>query len=95
MEDTNGCSKQYIPASSLCLISTFSIKYGIVIDNAVGAPGHCKDVVDGLNAVDKIYLKISMLRNSIPEEDKNITNHEMSLCNTNGIRLQASFTTPC
>eukprot|EP00957_Ditylum_brightwellii_P184269 14035330-Ditylum_brightwellii.AAC.1 len=72
MEDTYGCSKQYRSTSSLYLISTISIKYDIVIDHAIGAPGHGKDVVDGLNAVDKRYLRTAMLRNSFPEEDKNL-----------------------
>eukprot|EP00957_Ditylum_brightwellii_P159306 12126360-Ditylum_brightwellii.AAC.1 len=72
MEDTDGYSKQYRFASSLYLISTICIKYGIVIDHAVGAPGHGKDVVDGLNAVDKRFLRRAMLRNSIPEEHTNI-----------------------
>jgi hypothetical protein len=61
MEDTDGCSKQYISASSLYLISTICMKYGIVIDHAVGAPGHGKDVVDGLNAVDKRFSRTAML----------------------------------
>eukprot|EP00957_Ditylum_brightwellii_P101586 7741823-Ditylum_brightwellii.AAC.1 len=53
MEDTDGCSKQDRSASSLYLISTVCMKYGTVIDHVVGAPGHSKGVVDGLNAVDK------------------------------------------
>eukprot|EP00957_Ditylum_brightwellii_P119436 9112032-Ditylum_brightwellii.AAC.1 len=44
MEDTKGCSKQYRSACSLYLISAICMKYGIVIDHAVGAPGHGKDV---------------------------------------------------
>eukprot|EP00957_Ditylum_brightwellii_P102165 7788217-Ditylum_brightwellii.AAC.2 len=43
MEDTGCCSKQYRSASSLYLISTLSMKYGIVMDRAVGAPGHEED----------------------------------------------------
>eukprot|EP00957_Ditylum_brightwellii_P071434 5430562-Ditylum_brightwellii.AAC.1 len=71
MEDTDGCSKQYRSASSLYLISTICMKYGIVIDHAVGALRYIKDVVDGLNAVDKRVLRTAMLRNSIPEEHTN------------------------
>eukprot|EP00957_Ditylum_brightwellii_P161766 12316594-Ditylum_brightwellii.AAC.1 len=71
MEDTDGCLKQYKSASSLYLISTISMKYDIVIDHAVSAPGHGKVVVDGLNDVDKRFLRTAMLRNSIPEKDKN------------------------
>eukprot|EP00957_Ditylum_brightwellii_P184943 14085072-Ditylum_brightwellii.AAC.1 len=68
MDDTDDCSKQCRSALSLYLISTISMKYGIVIDHAVGAPGHGKNVMDGLNAVDKRYLRTAILRNSIPEE---------------------------
>eukprot|EP00957_Ditylum_brightwellii_P163770 12468107-Ditylum_brightwellii.AAC.1 len=48
------------------------MKYGIVIDRDVGAPGRGKDVADGLNAADKRYLRTVMFRNFIPEEDKNV-----------------------
>eukprot|EP00957_Ditylum_brightwellii_P132266 10085743-Ditylum_brightwellii.AAC.1 len=68
MEDKDGCSKQYRSALSSYLISTISITYGIMIEHAVGVPGPGKDVVDGLNAVDKRYLGIAMLRNSIQKE---------------------------
>jgi hypothetical protein len=34
----------------------------IVINCAVGAPGHGKDIVDGLNVVDKAYLNKMMFR---------------------------------
>eukprot|EP00957_Ditylum_brightwellii_P005436 415909-Ditylum_brightwellii.AAC.1 len=67
MEKTYGCSKQYRSASSLYLISTISMKYVIVIDCAVGAPGYGKDLVDGLNAVDRRCLRTAMFRNYILE----------------------------
>ena len=69
MEDTDGCAKQYRSASSLYLMSAISMKYDVVIDCAIGAPGHGKDVVDGLNAVDKRYLKTAMFRIINPEEN--------------------------
>ena len=69
MEDTDGCAKQYRSASSLYLMSAISMKYDVVIDRAIGAPGHGKDVVDGLNAVDKRYLKTAMFRIINPEEN--------------------------
>eukprot|EP00957_Ditylum_brightwellii_P081621 6209078-Ditylum_brightwellii.AAC.1 len=52
--------------------SAFSMKRGVVIDHAVGAPGHGKDMVDGLKAVDKRYLRTAMIRNYIAEEDNNM-----------------------
>ena len=44
--------------------------FGIVIDRTIGAPGHGKDVVDGLNAHDKRFLKEvlnRMVKNSVAE----------------------------
>mgnify|MGYP003335641848 CR=1 FL=1 len=38
------------------------MKFNIVIDHAVEAPGHGKDVVDGLIAVYKTYLNKMMFR---------------------------------
>eukprot|EP00957_Ditylum_brightwellii_P074234 5640681-Ditylum_brightwellii.AAC.1 len=38
------------------------MKFNIVIDHAVEAPGHGKDVVDGLNAIDKAHLNKMMFR---------------------------------
>eukprot|EP00957_Ditylum_brightwellii_P133927 10212501-Ditylum_brightwellii.AAC.1 len=71
MEDTDGYSKQCSSDFSLYLISTIPMKYVIVVDHAVDAPRHGKDVVDGLNAVNTMFLRTAMLRNSIPEEHNN------------------------
>ena len=30
--------------------------YSIIIDRGISAPGHVKEVVDGINAVDKKYI---------------------------------------
>ena len=56
-DETDGCSKQYRSGTAIYLLSLLSQKYSIVIDRAIGAPGHGKDVVDGLNAVDKSFLR--------------------------------------
>ena len=42
------------------LLNILCLKFNIVIDRAIGAPGHGKSVIDGLNAVDKHYLKTVM-----------------------------------
>ena len=64
MEDTDGSAEQYICASALYLISVMSHCYSIIIDRGIIAPGHGKEFVDGLNAVDKryIYLLISNIK---------------------------------
>ena len=45
-------------------------KYHMTINRAIGAPGHGKDVVDALNAVDKEFLKKMMCRISVLDEDQ-------------------------
>ena len=37
-------------------MSMMSQTYSIIIDRGISAPGHGKEVVDGLNAVDKHYM---------------------------------------
>ena len=40
--------------------------YNILIDCCVGAPGHGKDVLYGLNATEKMFLIISMTTVKLP-----------------------------
>ena len=50
-----------------------SKKYSISIERLIAAPGHGKGYVDGLNAVDKQYLKnIMMLIKSPNEENSDV-----------------------
>jgi len=54
--------------------------YGITIDRAIGAPGHGKDFVDGLNATDKVYLRKMMCMTGTPEAndgEKRMAAHAM------------------
>ena len=37
-------------------LSILSTNFNIIVDRMIGAPGHGKDVVDGINAFDKRYL---------------------------------------
>ena len=56
-ENTDGSTEQYICASAMYLISVMSQTYSIIIDRGISAPGHGKEVVDGLNAFDKaLYI---------------------------------------
>ena len=57
LDHTDGCAKQYRSGNALFMMNIMSLKYDIVIDRAIGAPGHGKSIIDGLNAVDKHYLK--------------------------------------
>ena len=55
-ENTDGCDEQYICASAIYLMSLMSKTYSIIINWGISAPGHGKEVIDGLNAVDKHYI---------------------------------------
>ena len=56
MENTDGCIKQYICPSALYLMSVMSQCYSVIIEQGISEPGNGKEVVDGLNAVDKCYI---------------------------------------
>ena len=71
----DGAAKQYRCANALYYLSLLASKYNISIDRAICAPGNEKDVVDGLNAVDKHYLKQVMRRTKTPQE----TNDDIKL----------------
>jgi hypothetical protein len=51
------------------LLTVLAVAYEITIDRAIGAPGHGKDEVDGLNATDKRFLKVKMAQIQAPEAD--------------------------
>jgi hypothetical protein len=57
LDHTDGCAKQYRCGTALYLLALLAVSYGIVVDRAVGAPGHGKCEVDGANAVDNVSLK--------------------------------------
>ena len=40
--------------------------YSVIIDFGISAPGHGKDVVDGLNAIDKCYIDQSIYNVQLP-----------------------------
>jgi hypothetical protein len=67
LDDTDGCAKQYRCATAIHLLSMLLVKYGITIDRQVGAPGHGKDIIDGVNAVDKNYISKCFCMTDMPE----------------------------
>ena len=58
-KNTDGCAEQYRCASVLYLMSGLLQNYSIIIDRGIIAPGNGKEVVDGLNDVDKRYIYIN------------------------------------
>ena len=69
-DQTYGCAKQYMCYIAYYLISYLSKSYQIVLDRAIDTPGHGKYVVDGFNAVQKLYLATYFRMCSTPEKYK-------------------------
>ena len=65
-ENTDGCAEQYRCASALYLRSVISQTYSVIVDWVISAPGHGKEGVDGLNAVDKRYIYKFMSKVQLP-----------------------------
>ena len=55
-ENTDSCEEKYRFDSVLYLMSVMSQCYSDIIDQGISAPGNGKDVVDGLNIIDKRYI---------------------------------------
>ena len=69
-DQTDGCATQYRCSIAYDLISYLSKSYHIVLDRSVDTSGHEKYVVDGFNAVQKLYLATCLRMRSTPEKDK-------------------------
>ena len=59
-EDTDSCDKQYMCALAIYWMILLLSSCGILTNITINAPGHWKNVVDGLNTTDKNYLKGEM-----------------------------------
>ena len=59
-EDTDGGANKYMCALAIYLITMLSSLYVIIMDSAINVPCHGNNVVDGLNATEKHYLKGKM-----------------------------------
>ena len=57
MEDTYDCVNQYMCALAIYLMTVLSSSDGFIMDCAINAPGHGNNIVDGINATDRCYLK--------------------------------------
>ena len=79
-DETDGCGNQYYCGTAIYLLIVLVLQYGIVIDRAIGDPGHGKDIVDGLNATDKHFLQGKMCIIGSPEANdgkKRMAAHSM------------------
>jgi hypothetical protein len=69
LDNTDGCAKQYRCGTALYLLALLAVTHGIVVDRAIGAPGHGKCEVDGGNAVDKRFIEKKMCLVEAPDAD--------------------------
>ena len=65
-ENNDGCAEKYRCDSALFLISVRLQCYSIIIDRGISVPGNVKEVVYGLNAVDKRYINQLMPTVKLP-----------------------------
>ena len=61
-DNTDRCAKQYCCATAIHLLSMLTAEFNVTINLAIAAPGHGNDLVDGINACNKQYLKQMMMR---------------------------------
>ena len=57
----DGCSKQYICANEMFLLSLLSFTYRVITDRWENATDHDRSKIDGFDISDKKYLKQKMV----------------------------------
>ena len=76
---TDGCTKQHRCAKALYLLSGLAVEFQVPIDRQVDASGHGKDVVDGLNAQDKVFLRKHMITSCAATESRTGSNAKLKM----------------
>ena len=94
-ESTDGCCKQYrCGANYLSIIST---NFNFIVDRMIGAPGHGKDGVNGINNIVKRYLmeKICMIGTLEVDDYKSKMNAKYSMVDIISCSLSKEYTHLC
>ena len=65
-ENNDGCAEQYWCSTTIYLMSVLSQRHSIIFDCGISAPGHVKEVVGGLNSIDKRYMYQLMYTVQLP-----------------------------
>ena len=95
-KNTDGGADQYRCASSLHLISVFSQSHSIKIDQGISEPGHGKEVFDGINAIDKLYMYQLIYNVQLPGSRKVDSQNLMYSCTPkNDVSLAKEFQNIC
>ena len=55
-ERMDGCDEQYRCSTELYRMSIMSQAFSVIINRSISAPGHGREVVDGLNSIEKRFL---------------------------------------
>ena len=55
-QNIDGSAEHYICATALYLMQILSHVFYVIIDRGIITPRHCREVLDGLNAIDKTFL---------------------------------------
>ena len=56
MVNTDGFAEQYVCASALYLMSVMLQCYSFIIDRGISVPGNGKEVIGGIDVIDKRYI---------------------------------------
>ena len=70
-------------ATVLYLLSILAHTYNIIIDRVVGAQGHDREVVDGLNATDKRFISMLITTVKVPGASDFYTHMKMHTSTVN------------
>ena len=66
-ENTDGCAYQYICASKIYLMSDMYQCYSVITDCGIIVPGQGKEVIDGLNEINKHCIHKLVSNVQLPE----------------------------
>ena len=66
LEHSDGCAEQYRCTTVIYLLSMLSQLYNSIIGIGIIAPGHVREVVDGLNATKKWFISMLMPTVQLP-----------------------------
>ena len=76
LDNTDGCTKQYRRTTALFMLTMLATSLGIIIDRAIGAPGHGKSEIDRLMAIDKVFFRALFQIIVIPEAQEGANQFE-------------------
>ena len=83
LEHSDGCAEQYRCTTVIYLLSMLSHAYNSIIGSGIIAPGHVREVVDGLNSTNKWFISMLMPTVQLPGAASYDSQMTMNTSNTN------------